>query len=256
MKLPLGITLTLTLLLLNFQQASTQIPDSWERNNYTIYDNNSGDESFNEETPAEPTGENDLANIQITPQNNESRSENDGFGSVYYSGDEQQDQNSSVTTPMPPAADVLPSNDTEEESSEILPTTTPPSIPFNSSYEFLDTSAELNETETQETGPSNFTSEPTQTPEADFNGTYSDPKPENSTEDSSQDETGSGYLDVPAEIPATTIKNHEENMENVTAVTPPVIPEIETAAAPDIWDKEANLNRSYDTRGDLANGMY
>lgn len=277
MKLPLGITLTFTLLLLlqNFQQASTQILDSWERDNLTVYDN--GEQSFNEETPADSTGETDLANVdtQVIPQNSESSSENEGqsFGSVYYNGNKQQDRNPSVTTPMPPAADVLPSNDTEEESSESLPTTTPPSIALNSSSELFDTS-ELNETETQETAPNTVISEPTQPTHADLNGTYPDPKPENSTGDSSHDETGSGYLPsgVPAEIPTTTKAAHEDNEENVEktttvkpselptykttkAPTPPAIPKIETTAAPDIDDTKTNLNGSFDTRGDLAKDL-
>lgn len=257
MKLPLGITLTLTLLLLlqNLQQASTQIPESWERDNY------------------EPTEEN-YVNTQVTPQNSKNSSENDGqpYGSFYYIENEQQDQNPAVTTPMPPAADVLPNNETEEESSESLATTTPPQIALNSSSELLDTSAEQNETETQDTAPNTVTSEPTQTTQADLNGTYPDPKPENTTGDSSHEESGSGYLpsEVPADNSTSTTEGYEdqENMQNITTVqpleppadrttkpvTPPVIPEMATTAAPDVDNTETDVNGSFDTRGDLAKG--
>ncbi|XP_057215984.1 mucin-15 [Triplophysa rosa] len=279
MKLTLGITLTLTLLLLlqNLQQVSTQIPDSWERDNYTISENDNGEQSLKEETNNEPTGENDLGNVntQATPQNSESSSENDGqsYGSFYYTENEQQDQNPAVTTPMPPAADVLPNIETEEGSYESLATTTPPQIALNSSSELSDTSAEHNETETQETAPNTVTSEPTQTTQADLNGTYPDPQPENTTGDSSHDETGSGYFpsEVPAENPTTTTEAHEdqENMQNMTTVkpseppayrttqpvTPPAIPEMETTAAPDSENTETDVNGSFDTRGDLAKGF-
>ncbi|XP_056609631.1 mucin-15 [Triplophysa dalaica] len=277
MKLPMGITLTLTLLLLlqNLQQVSTDIPDSWERVNDITSENDNGGESFQEETNTKPTGENYLGdvNTQVTPQNSESSSEKEGksYGS-FNIGNEQQDQNPAATTPMPPAAGVLPYNETEVGNSESPATTTPPQTGLNSSSDLSETSAEHNDTETQETTPNPVTSEPTQTTEADLYGTHADPKPENTTGDSSHYETGSGYIpsEAPAENPTTTTEAPEdqENMQNVTTVkpseppayrttkrvTPPAIPEMETTAA-DIENTEIDLNGSSDIRGDLAKGL-
>nr|XP_055060518.1 mucin-15 isoform X1 [Misgurnus anguillicaudatus] len=276
MKLPLGITLALTLLIFqNLQQVSTQIPEDWLR-----ISNTSSEE---QPTAAEQSGENELSNVvtYAIPLNSE---ENDGesYGSMVYN-----EQNPAVTEPMPPATEIMPGSVTEDGSSP----TPPLMMAYNSSSEVLE--AEHNETETQETPSQTTPSVPDQTNQIDLNDTHPDPKPDNetetpsqttpsvpdqtnqidlnntnpdlmpdnSTEDSSHEETGSGY--VPTEVsPTTTTKDpaDQEDAQNTTtvippetpteAMTPPAVPEDWTTAAPDTENADANLTGPFDTRGE------
>ncbi|XP_073668738.1 uncharacterized protein [Paramisgurnus dabryanus] len=261
MKLPLGITLALTLLIFqNLQQVSTKIPEDWLRINETL------DIIEEQQAAAEQSGENELS-IAVTyaiPPNSE---ENDGlsYGSVVYNNNEQ---NPTVTEPMPPSQEIVPVNGTEEDSSDGSSTTTPPMMAYNSSSEVLE--AEHNETETPETPSQTTASVPDQTSQTDLNNTNSEPKPDNSTVDSSHEETGSGY--VPTEVsPTTTTKGpaNQEDVQNSTSVmppeppayepteamTPPVIHESWTDAAPETENAEGNLNGSFDTRGESPRGV-
>ncbi|XP_067281801.1 mucin-15 [Pseudorasbora parva] len=232
MKLPLGITLTLLLILQTFEQVSTQGPDENKEN-----------------TKAEP----------------ESNLEGDGqsFGSFTFIGGDEQQQNS-----------TKPDNDTEEFSTgKPITTTLPTMIALNSSSEFSYTSAESNETQIQETVTKTSTPEPEHTNQSALNETYTSPKPENTTTESSLDETGSGYLpsdDVSTNSttsPTTTTTDGSiQNKTTVSPTEPPLnrtttlviesaIPEDITTAVPDSENTEANLTGPFDSKDNSERGL-
>ncbi|XP_016310411.1 mucin-15-like [Sinocyclocheilus anshuiensis] len=268
MKLPLGITLALFLILQTFQQASTQIPEDWERNNGTTGDK--GKQPHSEEITAKPTGESkeDIQSNVDAQANPESGTENEGqpFGTFNYS--EGGEQNSTKLDLMPEQSVA----DTEEASSEgpIATTTPPPMIALNSSSELSDTSAESNETLTQDTDTS--TPEPEHTNESTLIDTYTSPQPETTTTESSHDESGSGYLpsdDVPTnsttKSPTTTTK--DESVQNKTTVSPtePPVHRTTTAVIPLTVSKDVttpapdsedtNQTKPTDTRGNSERGL-
>ncbi|KAL0188972.1 hypothetical protein M9458_016071, partial [Cirrhinus mrigala] len=199
--------------------------------------------------------EGDIQSNDDTQANSESISENDGqsFGSIYFSN--EGEQNSSKEQ-----------SDTEQASSDgSIPTTPHPMIALNSSSELSDTSAEFNETLTQDTNTS--TPEPEHSNETALNDTYTSPQPETTTTESSHDGSGSGDLpsdDVPTNStttsPTTTTK--DESVQNKTTVSPteppveetttaaipPVVPEDKTTPAPDSEDTNANLTEPIDNR--------
>ncbi|RXN21061.1 mucin-15-like protein [Labeo rohita] len=250
MKLPLGITIALLLILQTFQQVSTQIPDGWKRNG-TVDDN--GQQTSVEKTTAQPVGGSE--------GDSESSSENDvqSFGSIYFSDEGEQN----FTKPLNQTHEQ---SDTEEASSDgSVPTTPPPMIAPNSSSELSDTSAESNETFTQNTNTS--TPEPEHSNESALNDTYTSPQPETTTTESSHDGSGSGDLpsdDVPTNStttsPTTTTKDESVQNETTvspteppvqdttTAIIPPVVPEDQTTLAPNSEDTDANLTGPIDNR--------
>ncbi len=261
MKLPLGITLALLLILQTFQQVTTQIPDNWKRSNETT--DNNGEQTFieekNDQTSKEDTKSNEDAQAKL-----ESSSENEGqtFGSIYFSQAVEQNYTK---------LDQSPEQSAEEASSEgAVATTLPPMIAHNSSSEFSDTSAESNETLTQDTATNTSTPEPEHTNESALNDTYTTPQPETTTTESSHDESGSGYLpsdDVAnstTKSPTTTTK--DESVQNETTVSPteppvsrttttaipPTLPEDVTTPAPE--DTEVNQTDPFDTRENSERG--
>ncbi|KTF86664.1 hypothetical protein cypCar_00027064 [Cyprinus carpio] len=270
MKLPLGITLALFLILQAFQQASTQIPEDWKRNNGTTGDE--GKQPHSEEITAKPTGnskEDKQSNVdaQTNPESS-TDSEGQPFGTFYFS--EGGEQNSTKLDQMPEQSVA----DTEEASSDSpIATTPPPMIAFNSSSELSDTSAESNETLTQDTATNTSTPEPEHTNESTLNDTYTSPQPETTTTESSHDESSSGYLpsdDVPTnsttKSPTTTTK--DESVQNGTTVSPtdPEVHRTTTAAVrptvsedvttPALSDSEdTNQTEPTDTRENSERGL-
>ncbi|XP_016309864.1 mucin-15-like [Sinocyclocheilus anshuiensis] len=265
MKLPLGITLALLLILQTFQQVSTQIPDNWKRSNDTT--DNNGEQTFSEEITTQPSKEN-IKNNEDAQAKPESRSENEGqtFGSIYFG---QEGEQNSTQLDHSPEQSV---SDTEEASSEgPVATPPPPMIALNSSSELSDTSAESNETLTQDTATHTSTPEPEHTNESALNDTYTSPQPETTTAESSHDESGSGYLpsDVPTnsttKSPTTTTK--DESVQNQTTVSPteppvyttttaailPAFPEDVTTRAPE--DTKLNQTEPIDTRENSERGL-
>lgn len=249
MKLPLGI-LTLLLILQTFQQVSTQIPDEWKRDDGAM-DNNKT-QSFSEKPSVSMV------------ESMESRSD-----------DEEQKQNSTEQNEIPDHSD----NDTLVASSGgPISTTPPPMIALNSSSELSDTSAESsaesNETQSQETDTNTPTTYPEHTNTSALNDTYTSPKPETTTTESSLDETGSGYLpsdDVPTnsttKSPATTTKDGSVQYKTTvspteppvngttTPVIPPAIPEDITTPALDSEDTGANLTGPFDNKDNSERGQ-
>ncbi|XP_058638537.1 mucin-15 isoform X2 [Onychostoma macrolepis] len=244
MKLPLGITLALLLILQTFQQVSTQIPDDWKRSDDTT--DNNGEQTFGEETAVQPSKK-DIQSNEDAQAKPESSSENEGqtFGSFYYS--QGGEQNSTKL-------DQSPEQSPEESSSDSsVATALPPMIALNSSSELSDTSAESNETLTQDTA-TNTTPEPEHTNESALNDTYTTPQPETTTAESSHDESGSGYLpsdDVPTnsttKSPTTTTE--DERVQNQTTVSPtePPVYRTTTAAIPPPFPANVSTPASEDT---------
>lgn len=258
MKLPLSITLALLLILQTFQQVTTQIPDDWKRSDETT--DNNGEQTFSEEIAAQgSSSKEDIQSnedAQAKPESNEGQT----FGSIYYS--QGGEQNSTKL-------DQSPEQSAEEASS--IATTLPPMIALNSSSELSDTSAESNETLTQDTATNTSTPEPEHTNESALNDTYTTPQPETTTTESSHDESGSGYLpsdDVPTNSttkrPTTTTK--DESVQNQTTVSPteppvystttaavtPAFSEDVTTPAPE--DTEVNQTEPIDTRENSERG--
>ncbi|XP_052416291.1 mucin-15 [Carassius gibelio] len=250
MKLPLGITLALLLIL---QQVSTQIPDSWNRSEETT--DNSGEQTFSEEITPQPSTENIQSN-ENAQANSENSSEGGGqtFGSVYFSLGGGQN-----STKLDQS--FRQSVSEEETSSEGPIATTPTMMALNSSSEFPNTSAESNETLTQDTATTTSTAEP----ESALNDTYTTPQPETTIAESSHNESGSGYFpsdDLPtsstSESSTTTTK--DESVQNQTTLSPteppvyrstafsipPAYPEDVTTDAPE--DTELNQNKSIEAR--------
>ncbi|XP_026071117.1 mucin-15-like [Carassius auratus] len=220
MKLPLGITLALFLILQAFQQASTQKPEDWER-----YNGTTGTEG---------------------------------------------EQNSTKLDQMPEQSVA----DTEEASSDgPISTAPPPVTALNTSSEHLNTSAQSNETLTQDTATNTSTPEPEHTDESTLNDTYTSPHPETTTTESSHNETGSGYFpsdDVPSssttKSPTTTRK--DESVQNETtvgptqtpahrsttaAIRPTVSENVTTPALPE--SEETNQTDPTDTRENSERGL-
>ncbi|XDV18251.1 hypothetical protein PO909_023981 [Leuciscus waleckii] len=263
MKLPLGIILTLLLILQTFQHVSTAIPDDWKRDNGTV--NNNETQSSSEKPPVQPS-------VPVG-ESMESSSDDEAqpFGSFFITGGNEQMQNSTELNPIPDHRD----NDTEEASSGgPISTTPPPMITLNSSSELSDTSAESNETQTQETATNTSTPEPEHTNQSALNDTYTSPKPETTTTESSLDETGSGYLpsdDVPTnsttKSPATTTKDGSVQYKTTvspteppvngttTPVIPPAIPEDITTPASNSEDTGANLTGPFDNKDNSERGL-
>jgi len=263
MKLPQGITLALLLILQTFHQVSTEIPEEWERDDGAM-DNNET-QSSSEKPPVQPSvpmGES---------MGSSSVEEGQSFGSVFFTGGDEQRQNSTELDQIPDHMD----NDTEEASSGgPLFTTPPPMIALNSSSaEPSESSSESNETQTQETATNTSTPEPEQSNESALNDTFTSPKPETTTTESSVDETGSGYLPsdgVPTNSttnsPATT--TNDVNVQNKTTVSPteppvngtttpvipPAIPEDITTPAVDTEDAGANLTGPFDNKDNSERG--
>ncbi|XP_056121432.1 mucin-15 [Rhinichthys klamathensis goyatoka] len=263
MKLPLGIILALLLILQTFQQVSTEIPEEWKRDNGAM-DNNET-QSSSEKPPVQPS--------VPMGESMESSSVEDGqsFGSFLFTGGDEQKQNSTELYQIPDHRD----NDTEEASSGgPISTTPPPMIALTSSSEPSESSAESNETQTQETATNTSTPEPEHTNQFALNDTFTSPKPETTTTESSLDETGSGYL--PSDVvptnsttksPATTTK--DENVQYKTTVSPteppvngttppvipPAIPEDITTPAADSEDTGANLTGPFDNKDNSERGL-
>ncbi|XP_073693710.1 uncharacterized protein [Garra rufa] len=259
MKLPLGITLALLLILQTFLQVSTQIPDEWKRNG-TVDDN--GQQTSSEKTTAQPIG-----GSQEDTQN-ESSSENEvqPLGSFFISNEGEQNSTNSDQTP-----------ETEETSSDgPIPTTPPTMIAFNSSSELSDTSAESNETLTQDTPTHTSTPEPEHSNESAPNNTYTSPQPETTTAESNHDGSGSGSGDLPSDdvptnstttSPTTTTK--DESIENKTTlspteppvqrttmeVIPPFVPEDKTTPAPDSEDTDTNQTETINDGDNSERGL-
>lgn len=254
MKLPLGITLALLLILQTFQQVTSQIPDNWKRSDDTT--DNNGERTFSEEITAQQSKE-DIQSNEDAQAKPESSSENEGqtFGSIYYS--QGGEQNSTKL-------DQSPEQSAEEPSSDgPVATTLPPMIALNSSSELSDTSEESNETLTQDTATDTSTPEPEHTNESALNDTYTTPQPETTTTESSHDESGSGYLpsdDVPTnsttKSPTTTTK--DESVQNQTTVSPTEPPVYRTTTAaittPAPEDTEVNQTEPFDTRENSERG--
>ncbi|KAK7170426.1 hypothetical protein R3I94_000595 [Phoxinus phoxinus] len=257
MKLPLGIILTLLLILQTFQQVSTETTE-WKTDNGAM-DNNKT-QSSSEKPPVQPsvpTGESMDSTIKYDGQ------------SVNSLGDEQK-QNSTELDKIPDHKD----NNTEESSSDgPISTTPPPTTALNSVSELSDNSAESNKTQTQETATNTTTQEPEHTNQSDLNDTYTSSKPETTTTESSLDETGSGYFtsdDVPTnsttKSPANTTK--DGSVQYKTTVSPteapgngsttpvilPAIPEDTTTPAPDSEVTGANLTGPFDNKGNSERG--
>ncbi|XP_077084878.1 uncharacterized protein LOC143737399 [Siphateles boraxobius] len=267
MKLPLGIILTLLLILQTFQQVSTQIPDDGKRGTGAM-DNNET-QSSSEKPPVQPT-------VPVV-ESMESSSEDDGqsLDSVFFTGGDEQMQNSTELYQITDHRD----NDTVEVSFGGPISTTPPTmIALNSSSEPSDTSAESsagsNETQTQETTTNTSTPEPEHTNQSALNDTHTSPNPETTTTESSLDETGSGYLpsdDVPTnsttKSPATTTTDGSVQYNakvspteppvngTTTTVIPPAIPEDITTPASDSEDTEANLTGPFDNKDNSERGL-
>uniref|UniRef100_A0A8C2PQP7 Mucin-15 n=1 Tax=Cyprinus carpio TaxID=7962 RepID=A0A8C2PQP7_CYPCA len=264
MKLPLGITLALLLILQTFQQVSTQIPEEWERSDDTT--DNNGEQTFSEEMTTQPSKENVQSNEDAQAKPESSSEEGQTFGSIYFSQGEQN------YTKLDESADQSV-NVTKEASSEgPVATTPPPMIAYNSSSELSDTSAESNETLTQDTATNTSTPEPEHTNESALNDTYTTPQPETTTAERSHDGSGSGYLpsdDGPTsnttESPTTTTK--DESVQNQTTVSPtePPVYRTTTAAIPPTFredvttpaPEETELNQSepIDTRENSERGL-
>ncbi|XP_059378620.1 mucin-15-like [Carassius carassius] len=257
MKLPLGITLALLLIL---QQVSTQIPDSWKRSDEPT--DNSGEQTFSEEITPRSSKENVRSNedAQAKP---ESSSEDEGqtFGSVYFSLGGGQNSTKLDQSPQQSVSE-------EEASSEGPIATTPPTMIPNSSSEFSDTSAESNETLTQDKATNTSTAEP----ESALNDTYTTPQPETTTAESSHNESGSGYFpsdDLPTNstTESSTTTTKDESVQNQTTVSPteppvyrtttfsipPAYREDVTTAAPE--ETELNQNKSIETRESSGRGL-
>lgn len=259
MKLPLGIILTLLLILQTFQHVSTEIPDEWKRDNGTV--NNNETLSSSEKPPVQPSvpmGEN---------MESSSDDEAQSFGSIFFTEGDEQMQNSTELYQIPDHRD----NDTEEASSGgPISTTPPPMITLNSSSELSDTSAESsaesNETQTQETATNTSTPEPEHTNQSALNDTYTSPKPETTTTESSLDETGSAYLpsdDAPTnsttKSPATTTKDGSVQYETTVSPTEPPVngtttPVIPPAIPEDITTPASNLIGPFDNKDNSERG--
>ncbi|XP_051557244.1 mucin-15-like [Myxocyprinus asiaticus] len=228
MKWPLGIMLIITFLLIlqNFQQVSTQIPDEWERSNATILEGDNGEQ---------PSG--DFLNSSKIEQ---IPAATQGLPAI---GTEEVSSYGPLATTTPPLM-----------------------IPLNSSFEISDTSAESNETQTEWAASNTPTPEPEQTNQTTPNNTYISSNPDPTTAQSSLDEPGSGYLPsevVPAngttKSPTsttkdvkyrTTVRPSEPPVFTTTKpMIPPAVPEEVTTAAPD------NLTGPFDSRGNSERGL-
>ncbi|XP_043099295.1 mucin-15 [Puntigrus tetrazona] len=263
MKLPLGITFALLLILQTFQQVSTQIPEEWHRNSDNT--DNNGEQSLSEETTAKSSKEDAQSNedAQDKPENS---SENEGqtFGSMFYS--QGGEQNSTKLD------ESLEQSAEETSSDGPVATAPPPMIALNSSSELSNTSAEVNNTLTQDTATNTSTPESEHTDESALNRTNTTPQPETTTAESSHDESGSGYFpsdDEPTnsttKSPTTTTK--DESVQNKTTASPteppvyrtttaailPTFPKDDTTAAPE--DTELNQTEAIDTRENSERGL-
>lgn len=265
MNLPLGITLTLLLILQTFQQVSTQIPEEWERNNMAM-DINETQSSENPSVSIGESAENSEAKLE---ESSEFRSsEGESFGSFFFTEGDEQKQNSTTLYQIPDHKD----NDTEEANSGgPIATTPPPMIALNSSSDPSDTSAES----TAETQTATYAStpEPEDTNQSALNDTYTSPKPETNTTESSLYETGSGYLpsdDVPTnsttKSPAPTTKDESVQYNTTVSPTeppvyrtttpeiPPAIPEDITTPAPNSENTGADPVGPFDNRDNSERG--
>ncbi|KAK9971715.1 hypothetical protein ABG768_025068 [Culter alburnus] len=264
MNLPLGITLTLLLILQTFQQVSTQvsIPEEWKRDNMDINETQSSSVK-----PPVSLGES-AENSEVKPEG--SSGDGESFGSIILIKGDKQKQNSTTLYQIPDHMD----NDTEEASSgEPIATTPPPMIALNSSSDPSDTSAEST-TETEETATNTPTPEPEHTNQSALNDTYTSPKPETNTTESSFGESGSGYVpldDVPTNSttvsPATTTKDESVQYKTTvsptkppvyrttTAEIPPAIPENITTPAPDSVNTGADLTGPFDNKENSERGL-
>lgn len=265
MNLPLGITLTLLLILQTFQQVSTQIPDEWKRDNTAMDINETQSSSEKPSVSIEESAENSKAKSEGS-----SEEKGESFGSFIFTEGDGQKQNSTTLYQIPDHKD----NDTEEASSGgPIATTPPPMIALNSSPDPSDTSTDSSETHTEETATNTTTPEPEHTNQSALNDTYTSPKPETNTTESSLDESGSGYLpsdDVPTnsttKSPATTTK--DESIQYKTTVSPteppvygtttpeipPPIPEDTTTPAPESEDTGADPTGSFDNKDNSERG--
>ncbi|ROL52737.1 Mucin-15 [Anabarilius grahami] len=264
MNLPLGITLTLLLILQTFQQVSTQIPDEWKRDNMAMDINQTQSSS---EKPSVSIGE----SVETSGAKPEGSSEDgDSFGSFILTKVDEQKQNSTTLYQIPDHMD----NDTEETSSgEPIATTPPPMIALNSSSDPSESAAEST-TETETTATNTSTSEPEHTNQSALNDTYTSPKSEMNTTESSFDESGSGYFppdDVPSnsttKSPATTTKDESVQYKTTVSPTeppvyrtttpeiPPAIPGNITTPAPDSVNTGADLTGPFDNKDNSERGL-
>ncbi|XP_056317667.1 mucin-15 [Danio aesculapii] len=239
MKSLLAITLSLLLILQSFQQVSGAIPKEWERSNEAIEDNETQPSSL--ETTDQPMGGSmeDTISIEDTQPFPSSSENEDQPIDQFLSGGESQEQNS---TQLDQNLDQS-SNETEEGSSEGLVFTPPPSlIPFNSSTEMSNTTAESNETLNANTSAPNSTN--------------ITPKPENITTESNFEKSGSENLTTNSttESPATTTE--EVSIQNKTTESPTEAPtEVpENATTPVLDNKNIEANLTIDTRESSERG--